>query len=263
MLRRKWTIVGCAAIVVLLAGIVLVVTPAAIALRLAGFRTEGRTEDLLDEQAWAVPPTIEWAVQPDTSDWDVSAGDSEPVAVASPDGSLASGAGSLDRVVVDAWFLSQPTAISVGEVPGRVERGLSTDNDLAYYLEFDESGINTYLTTWFGEYWAQERRVRNIYLDLKPGGAVLYADVDLELGWQRVGAVLMLDVSGRQLILAGVDIGGRLYSTPPDGQIASLAAQLEYESNRALRELAFVDPAGRLTIQRISLGEDSIQVLAY
>lgn len=263
MSRRKWVMAGCAVTVVLLVGVVLVVTPAAIALRLAGFRTEGRTEDLLDQQASVVPPTIEWAEQPDHSATAAALGDSESMQATSTDDGPPSGPVSLDQVMVDAWFLSQPTAVSVSDALGRVERGLSGDNELAYYFEFDEMGINTYLAAWFGEYLAQETRLRNIWLDLKPGGAILYADVNLEVGWQRVGAVLMLDASGRQLILAGVDIGGRLYSTPPDGQIASLAAQLEDESNRALRELAFVDPAGRLVVQRISLGDDSIQILAY
>jgi hypothetical protein len=265
MSRRRWALTGCAVLVVLLVGIVLVGTPAAIALRLAGFRSEGRTDDFLSERASAVPPTIQWSDQPAPPPTPTAAADGAAPASAAPAGSAAaSGSGPLDPVVVDIWFLSQPAAFSRSDTfARRLERGRTDDGALAYYIEFDQAGINTYLNTWFGGYVAQEPRVRNVWLDLKPGGAIVYAEVNLEVGWQGVGAVFMLDASGRQLILAGVDMDGRLYSTPPDGQIASLVAQLESESNRALRELTFVDPAGRLTVRRISLGEDLVQILAY
>ena len=265
MLRRKWAFIGCAVLAVLLVGTVLVATPAAIALRLAGFRSEGRTGDFLNERASAVPPTIEWSSQPGSPPTPTAPADEAAPAAAAPAGSGApSGSGSLDQVVVDIWFLSQPTTFSASDTSARrLERGRVEEGTLAYYIEFDQAGINTYLNTWFGRYVAQEKRVRNVSLDLKPGGAVVYAEVNLEVGWKRVGAVFMLDGSGRQLMLAGVDMDGRLYSTPPDGQIASLVAQLESESNRALRELTFVDPAGRLTIRQISIDEDRVQILAY
>jgi hypothetical protein len=265
MTRRKWALTGCAVLVVLVVGIVLVGTPAAIALRLAGFRSEGRTGDFLNQRASTVPPTIQWSGQPAPPLTPTAPADGSAPAPAAPAGSgPASESGSLDRIVVDIWFLSQPTAFSASETfARRLERGRTDDGTLAYYIEFDQAGINAYLNYWFGRYVAQEKRVREVSLDLKPGGAIVYADVNLEVGWQRVGAVFMLDASGRQLILAGVDMDGRLYSAPPDGQIASLVAQLESEGNRALRELTFVDPAGRLTIQSISLGEDRVQILAY
>jgi hypothetical protein len=265
MSRRKWAFIGCAVLVVLMAGILLVGTPAAIALRLAGFRSEGRTGDFLNQRASTVPPTIQWSGQPAPPPTPTAPADGSAPAAAAPAGSGGpSDSGSLDRIVVDIWFLSRPTAFSASDTYARrLERARIGDGTLAYYLEFDQAGINTYLNTWFGRYVAQEKRVRAVSLDLKPGGAIVYAEVDLEVGWQRVGAVFMLDASGRQLILAGVDMDGRLYSTPPDGQIASLVARLESESNRALRELTFVDPAGRLTIQSISLDEDRVQILAY
>jgi hypothetical protein len=262
MSRRKWAFTGCAVLVALMVGILLVATPAAIALSLAGFRSEGRTGDFLNERASAVPPTIQWSRQaaPPPTPTAPADGSAPPPAGAG----VPSGSGLLDPVVVDIWFLSQPTAFSAGDTfASRLERGRIEEDTLAYYIEFDQVGINSYLNRWFGGYVAQEPRLRNVSLDLKPGGAIVYAEVDLEVGWQGVGAVFMLDASGRQLILAGVDMDGRLYSTPPDGQIARLVARLESESNRALRELAFVDPAGRLTVQRISLGEDLVQILAY
>ncbi|NOR82095.1 MAG: hypothetical protein GQ526_01220, partial [Ardenticatenales bacterium] len=78
-----------------------------------------------------------------------------------------------------------------------------------------------------------------------------------------VGAVLMLDASGRQFILAGVDIDGRFYNVPPEGPVADLTQQLESEGNRALRELVFLDAAGELRIRHINVSQDGAQILAY
>jgi len=271
MSRRKWFIPGCAIMLVLAVVVIIVSAPAALALRLAGFRAEGKTADFLNEQAADSQPTIQWSDEsaasapttptPAATPAPDGSGETSLPAVSPPDPDLVE---PLDAVRVDIWFLSQPATFYPHEIYAqRLERGRTEDGALAYYIEFDEEGANAYLDHWFGVYVAQEARVRDPWIDLKPGGAVIYADVDLELGWQRVGAVFMLDNNGRQLVLVGVDVDGRLYSTPPAGRIAELAAQLESEGNRALRELTFLDSAGRLTIQAISLSEDGAQILAY
>lgn len=263
MSRRKWAIPGCALLAIIVVGIVLVITPAAVALRLAGFRSEGSTDDYLSEQASVEPPTIQWSTGSA-----LSVPLTPTANAASPAAPPQAGGDSLpeplDAVRVDIWFLSGPTTFYAEDIYAeRLERGRVKDGELAYYIEFDQAGINAYLNHWYGGLVAQEERVRNVSLDLQPGGAVLYADVNLELGWQRVGAVFMLDANGRQLVLAGVDIDGRLYSTPPAGSIADLVAQLEAQTNRALRELIFLDSAGQLAIQRISISQDRVQILAY
>jgi hypothetical protein len=266
MSRRKWIIPGCALLAIVVVGIVLVIAPAAVALRLAGFRSEGSTDDYLSEQASVAPPTIRWPagsaplapLTPTPNAASPADGASSPPATAGP---LPE---PLDELLVDVWFLSGPTTFYAADIHAeRLERGRVEDSKLAYYIEFDQVGINACLSHWFGVYVAQEERVRNAWIDLQPGGAVVYADVNLELGWQRAGAVFMLDASGRQLVLVGVDIDGRLYSTPPAGSIADLVAQLEAETNRALRELIFLDSAGQLAIQRISISQDRVQILAY
>ncbi len=261
MAKRKLMIPGCAVLLVVLL-IFMLSAPAALALRLAGFRSEGKLDGYLAAQAVTPRPTILWQHALATP---------TPLATPGMAGSIAPNVGSgqalsvpLESVKVSIWFLPQPYTFYPEQIYAtRLERGKLETGRTAYFIQFDEQGINSYLSHWFGAYVEREARLRNPWLDLKAGGAVLYADVNLEVGWQRVGAVFMLDASGRQLMLAGVEMNGRLYSTPPDGQIAVLAAQLEGQANRALRELIFVDPAGSLTIQAISLGENSAQVLAY
>lgn len=267
MSRRKWLIPGCALLVVLLVGVVVVAAPAALALRLAGFRARGSTADYLEKHAVASRPTVQWPA-PGGEGGAGAADTTAPAATPAVGDGAASPAEDLPQplgaVRVDVWFLSEPTTFYTDQIfAERLERGLAENGQIAYFIEFGEDGANTCLEDWFGEFVAQEARLRDPWIDLKPGGAVVYADVDLEVGWQQVGAVFMLDASGRQLVLAGVDIDGRLYSAPPAGEIADLVNQLESEGNRALRELTFLDPAGELTIQAISLSEDSALAVAY
>jgi hypothetical protein len=271
MSRRRWIIPGCALLAIIVVGVVVISAPAALALRLVGFRFEGKTDDQWDQQATAPLPSIQWPNEPAptpaptaTPAADSPSDGALPAPIAPPPAGPPPGPEPLSAVVVDIWFLSEPGTFYAREIHAdRLERGQTQDGRVAYYVEFSEEGLNAYLRRWFAAYVEHANRVRNAWVDLKPGGAVAYADVNLEVGWQRIGAILMLDASGRQLILAGVDVDGRFYSTPPGGRIAELAAELESVSNRALRELTFVDPAGRLTIQQISISEEGAQVLAY
>jgi hypothetical protein len=253
MSRRKWLVPGCAILAALVVLVVIASVPAALALRLAGFRSQGTTVDVLEKSGAAAAATIAWPA--------TSAAGQETGAGVLPD---ASDSPSMDAVTVDLWFLAQPRTLPLDQLSAeRWERGETEAGSPAYFIEFDERSANVQLAQWFGETIAQQSRLRNPWIDLRPGGAVIYADVNLEIGWKRVGAVLMVDGSGRQMQLIGVDIDGRLYSTPPDGQIAELIQRVESEANRALRELTFIDPAGELRIQVISVSEDQIQLLAY
>jgi hypothetical protein len=262
MSRRKWVLPGCALLAVVIVVVLIATVPAALALRLAGFRSQGITADVLGQWGAAAGPTITW-----------SPGEDEGFAQADPAGGGQDNSGdstdpdgpqALEAVTVDLWYLAQPQTLTFDQVGAeRLERGKTESGETAYYIEFDEDSANAHLMEWFGDYIEQQSRLRDPWIDLKPGGAVVYADVDLEIGWQRVGAVLMVDGTGQQIQVVGVDVDGRLYSTPPGGQIAELAKRVESEANRALRELAFLDPAGQLAIQKISVTEDRAQILAY
>lgn len=87
-------------------------------------------------------------------------------------------------------------------------------------------------------------QVRNLRLDLRPGGAIIYGDFFVpQVGiWQSGGLVLRLDSSRTQLEIVGVDIGGKLYSVPtsPLGEQITQAAR---EANILLRQ-AVLEAAG-------------------
>jgi len=169
----------------------------------------------------------------------------------------------LEAVNIDIWFLPAPRVFVAEEIfAKRLERGLASDDRVTYAIEFDEAGLNHYLTYWF-EGWVQQTiNVRNATMDLKPNGLIVYGEVDLGLKWQRMGAVFNLDASGRQFIFAGIDLEGQLLATPPLGPIAEAVTTLELNGNRALRELKFIDAQGNLYIQQIILAEEGVQVIA-
>lgn len=170
----------------------------------------------------------------------------------------------LTSVTVDIWFLDTPEAFSAETIfAERLERGYTDTGQLAYYIEFNEAGLDQYLNYWFGA-WAQETLpLRNTRAALKPGGLIIYAEVNLGVRWQKVGAVFNLDESGRQFTLVGVDLDGQLLASPPSGPIAEGVRILEENGNRALRELTIIDPDGNLSIQQIVLTEDKAQIIAY
>ena len=145
----------------------------------------------------------------------------------------------------------------------RLERGRTTDGQPAYYVEFDEAGLNRYLNYWFGAWADQNAQLRDTHIDLIPGGVIIYGEINLGVRWQLVGATFHLDESERQFTFTGVDVDGEFLASPPAGPIAQGIEVLEAEGNRALREFKFIDPEGELSFQRIILLEDMAQIVAY
>lgn len=169
----------------------------------------------------------------------------------------------LSSVTVDIWFLDNPEAFSAETIfAERLERGYTHSGELAYFIEFSEAGLDQYLNYWFGGWAQRTSQLRNTRAALKSGGLIIYAEINLGVYWQPVGAVFNLDDSGRQFVIAGVDIDGQLLSAPPSGPIAEGVKALEENGNRALRELIIIDPEGNLAIQQIVLTEDTAQIIA-
>ncbi|MBL8153579.1 MAG: hypothetical protein JNM70_05285 [Anaerolineae bacterium] len=103
---------------------------------------------------------------------------------------------------------------------------------------------------------------RNARVDLRPDGAVIYADVYLrDLGlWQPAGVVLRLDASRQQFYIAGVDVGGTLYAVP-DGTLGDQVRRIAEEGNAALRGLAAEVGGGRYVLQSLTIDDTSITAL--
>ncbi|MEQ9030392.1 MAG: hypothetical protein RLP44_16895, partial [Aggregatilineales bacterium] len=77
---------------------------------------------------------------------------------------------------------------------------------------------------------------RNAQIDLRPGGAVVYVDVNAGVFWQRIGIVMRLNTTRTRLSVIGVDIDGITYDPatlppflPADARQAIVNALSEVE----------------------------------
>jgi hypothetical protein len=109
-------------------------------------------------------------------------------------------------------------------------------------------------------------QVRSIQVDFRPGGGIVYADVNTGVFWQRVGIVVQLDPSHTQFQVVGVDVSGVVYNpdTLPFGlsdEVGDLIRDFEREGNEALRQLT-VDADGRVyRLYDIIIDDQTLTVL--
>ncbi|HEX2906225.1 MAG TPA: hypothetical protein VHO69_05150 [Phototrophicaceae bacterium] len=103
---------------------------------------------------------------------------------------------------------------------------------------------------------------RNLNLDLRPGGAVVYADVLVpQLGvTQTIGVVLRLDSSRRQFAVAGVDISGTLYTIPPD-TLGTQVAQIAQTGNDLLRQLELEAGGGQYALAEVYIDDTTVTLV--
>ena len=104
---------------------------------------------------------------------------------------------------------------------------------------------------------------RNLALDLRPGGAVIYADVNVGgLAWQRVGGVLRLDNSRTYLQIAGIDINGGLYdytTLPPE--ISARVDEIATLGNDVLRQMAVQAGGTNYSLSEIIIDDTTLTVI--
>lgn len=108
-------------------------------------------------------------------------------------------------------------------------------------------------------------RFQNVRLDLKPGGAIVYADVTIPSGYgfdvqQTAGVVLQLDASQRQFVFSGIDLNGTLYTNPP-AELASTVQQFEQTGNDVLNQVSINAGGGTLTLQRAQIDETTLTLV--
>lgn len=80
-----------------------------------------------------------------------------------------------------------------------------------------------------------EAGYRNARVDLRPGGAVVYVEVNAGLFWQRIGIVFGVDPMFTRLNIVGVDIDGSTYD--PNTLPAYLPGDVRRSINTALDEV--------------------------
>ncbi len=236
--QSNWPLIGCgcgAALAGLLAvvgvgAIVLFALLPDITLRLSGFAPKGETENVFE--AAAPPPTVE-VINP----------------VTPPD------------VVVDLG------AYGSQEVPAAttnytVVTGSSETGSPLATVSFDENQLMNLCYERSEICRSENPQYQNVRIDLRPGGAVVYADVTVpNIGIQQTaGVVLRLDSSARQFQVAGVDIGGALYDTPP-GEMSVLVGDIERTGNDLLNQLSLQASGSQYTLSEVHVDDSTLTLV--
>jgi hypothetical protein len=103
---------------------------------------------------------------------------------------------------------------------------------------------------------------RNGRIDLRPQGAVIYADVFVpQLGsWQNLGVVMRLDSTHRQMQVIGVDFNGTLFAAPPT-ELGSIVRDIEQTGNDILRQLALEANGERYLLSEIRTDDTTLTLI--
>lgn len=102
--------------------------------------------------------------------------------------------------------------------------------------------------------------VRNVRIDLKNGGVVVSADVIPEGVSLPQRAGVVMQVSGTQLSVRGVDIGGVTYSTAPP-EVQAVVDEAERFANDVVRQLAVNAQGEQYDLESINITEDALTLL--
>ncbi len=143
--------------------------------------------------------------------------------------------------------------------------GITTEGNEVYYFEYDETSINEVFqsTVWPEAPPEVTNQVQNVSIDLKPNAVIVSGQANLGLGSQQIAVILGIDGNNARFKVIGVDIGGMVFSTPPDGPIGDMISELEIEGNRALSELVLYGNNGNpLNIENIAVEDGRIRVTA-
>lgn len=226
---------GCLALALACAGAVaaaLLLLPAlpGLALQAAGFQNRGSTAAVFEGAAVPPVPAVQNAASPTQIVVELGSYGSETLTTSQYD-----------------------YTVAVGSDAGGGQLATVT------FTEADLMALCLQRTTICG---AGNGQVRGARFDLRPGGAVVYADVLVpQLGaWQNLGAVLRVDGSGRQLQAAGVDVGGVLYAAPPN-DLGSILRDVETAANDVLRQLALNAGGARFTLDQVRLDDSTLTLI--
>jgi hypothetical protein len=235
--RSNWPLIGCgcgAALagllgVVVVGAVVLFALLPDITLRLNGFAPIGDTESLFSVSA---PPPVEIVnpVTPPEVVVDLGAYGSQEIPAATNDYTVVTGSSDTGA----------PLAV------------VSFDETQLMNLCYQSSEICR----------DGNPQYQNVRIDLRPGGAVVYADVTVpNIGIQQTaGVVLRLDATARQFQVAGVDIGGSLYDTPP-GDMSAMVGDIERTGNDLLNQLSLQAGGSQYALSEVQVDDSTLTLV--
>ncbi len=103
---------------------------------------------------------------------------------------------------------------------------------------------------------------RNGRIELRPGGAVIYADVYVPqlASWMNLGAVMQLDSTNRQFAVIGVDVGGTLYEAPPN-ELGRIISDIQQTGNDILRQLILEAQGERYNLTEMRIDDSTLTLV--
>jgi hypothetical protein len=107
------------------------------------------------------------------------------------------------------------------------------------------------------------QQYRNVSIDLRPGGAIVYVDVNASgLLWQRIGVVFQLDSSRTALVVRGIDLNGGLYdySSLP-GELSGAVDEIGRVTNDILRQLAVEASGENYRLSEIIIDDTTLTLI--
>ncbi len=233
---RSTTLVGClilfagAVMIVITLGLLFLPVLPNIALQLAGAEAQGETAGVFAAATPNVPlPQVQNPVTPDQ---------------------VIVNLGSYGSETIDASSSNYNTVVGSDSVGNQVAT-----------VTFNEAGLLEVCRNINAICRDGTNQFRNISIDLRPGGAVIYADVTVPglPVTQRVGVVLRLDASGSRFTLAGVDLNGMLYAIPPDMGID--LSQVERIGNEVLNQLTLQAAGSTYTLSGVSISDSDLTLV--
>jgi len=105
-------------------------------------------------------------------------------------------------------------------------------------------------------------RFRNARIDLRPGGAIIYADVTLPNSTVTVpaGIVVRWDTPSRKVVFTGIDLAGQLYTSPPQN-LADTIASVEQQMNDLIQQAAVNIGSGHYTISDVMITDTNATLI--
>lgn len=103
---------------------------------------------------------------------------------------------------------------------------------------------------------------RNGRIELRNGGAVIYADVYVPqlASWMNLGAVMQLDATNRQFAVMGVDVGGTLYEAPPN-ELGRIITDIQQTGNDILRQLILDAQGERYNLTEMRIDDSTLTLV--
>ncbi len=159
-------------------------------------------------------------------------------------------------------YLPQPLNLTPADLgAGAITGDATTPGVSAYTLALDEAALNDALRRHFLPDDGSDR-YRDLWIDLQPGGLILYADVNLGLSWQRMG-LLLLQEGETSLTPTGLVLDEELYGLPDEGFLAQAVPRVQSTTEQALEALTLVGPLpGEASVSQVRFHADRLEILA-